>query len=98
MRSNVTRVAMPSAKVAARSPTTRVPDRHDRANALDPSACTPITSARLPSPVRTIEQPQALLPPPIGTSTTSMSGCSSNISSASVPTPAISSGSFAECT
>ena len=81
-RSKVTRVAIPSAKVSAFSPTTRDPLFHDRAKASARSACTPITLARLPRPVRTMPQPHAPLPPPIGTRMTSVSGCSSKISSA----------------
>ena len=96
MRSNVTRVAMPSANVSALSPSTRVPLRHERVNASARSACTPITFAPLPRPLRTIAQPHAPLPPPIGTRITSASGNSSKISSAYVPTPAMSSGSLAE--
>src|SRR5207248_11140359 len=45
-------------------------------------ACTPMTFARLPSAVRTIEQPHAPLPPPIGTTMTSTSGNCSKSSSA----------------
>src|SRR5919198_1287522 len=52
-------------------------ERHDiveRANASAFCACTPMTFARLPRPLRTIEQPHAPLPPPIGTRMTSTSG------------------------
>jgi len=42
--------------------------------------------------------PEAPLPPPIGTMSTSMSGRSVNTSSAAVPTPAMRNGSFPECT
>ena len=80
-RSKVTRVAIPSAKVSHRSPTTREAPFQDRAKASARSACTPMTFARLPSPVRVIAQPQAPLPPPIGTRMTSVSGCASKISS-----------------
>lgn len=82
VRSNVTRVAMPSANVAALSPTTRTPLFHDRVNASARAACTPMILAWLPMPLRTIEQPQAPLPPPIGTRMTSLVGRSSKISSA----------------
>jgi len=81
-RSKVTRVAMPSAKVSAESPTTRPGPRHERANASARSACTPMMSAFAPSPSRTVTRPLAPLPPPIGTNTASASGSASKISSA----------------
>ncbi len=51
MRSNVTRVAMPSANVATRSATTRLPLRHERAKASAPSAWMPMTSTWRPATV-----------------------------------------------
>jgi hypothetical protein len=71
---------MPSAKVAMGPPVTRSPVRHERANASAPAAWTPITFARLPENVRARQQPQAPLPPPIGTMITSVSGSCSRIS------------------
>ena len=58
----------------------------------------PITFAAGFTALATTQAPAAPLPPPIGTTITSVAGCSSRISSVSVATPAISRGSSPEWT
>ena len=95
--SNGTRVARPSANVEgfvldyARA-------CHERKAAGAASDWTPITSISGRIAFATTHAPAAPLPPPIGTTITSTSGRSSTISSVSVPTPAIRSGSLPEWT
>jgi hypothetical protein len=73
---------MPSANVLADAPTTRSEPRHERSIASAFLAPTPMMRAADPMAFRTVIRPQAPLPPPIGTSTTSASGSVSKTSRA----------------
>ena len=69
---------------------------HERYAAGAASDCTPITSMPGRTVLAEMHAPAAPLPPPIGTTMTSIDGSSSSISSVAVATPAIRCGSLPE--